>query len=48
MRKEGRTDAEIAALLEQVEAENREKVEDWVLDEIIGHLRLAAQPPKSH
>jgi len=41
VRREGRTDAEIAALLEQVEAENRGKVEDW------GQLRLAAQPPKS-
>ena len=51
MRDRGQTETEIAAMLDKVEADNRGKVEDWILHAIMSELRLAArsQPkPKSN
>jgi hypothetical protein len=51
MRDRGQTETEIAAMLDKVEADNRGKVEDWILHAIMSELRLAARPqpkPKSN
>ena len=42
MRERGQTEAVIAAMLKKIDVENRGKVEDWILDEIMSELRLAA------
>jgi hypothetical protein len=51
MRDRGQTETEIAGMLDKIEVDNRGKVEDWILDDIMSELRLAtrADPkPKSH
>jgi hypothetical protein len=51
MRDRGQTETEIAAMLEKIEIENRGKMEDWILDDIMNELRLTAratQSQKSH
>jgi len=51
MRDRGQTETEIAAMLEKIEIENRGKMEDWILDDIMNELTLTAratQSQKSH
>ncbi|MGH6735315.1 MAG: hypothetical protein ACRECX_04450 [Methyloceanibacter sp.] len=50
MRDRGQTDTEIAAMLDQIELENRGKVEEWILDAMMSELRLVAglQPTNLH
>jgi hypothetical protein len=43
MRDRGQTETEIAAMLDKIEVDNRGKVEDWILDNIMSELRLAAK-----
>jgi len=42
MRDRGQTDTEIAAMLDQIESDNRGKLEEWILDVMMIELRLAA------
>jgi hypothetical protein len=45
MRQQGASEADITATLDKVEAGNRGKVEDVILDEIMSELRRVARPP---
>ncbi len=42
MRDRGQTDTEIAAMLDQIESDNRGKVEESILDVMMSELRLVA------
>jgi hypothetical protein len=45
MREQGASEADITAMLDKVEANNRGKVEDTLLEEMMSALRQVARPP---
>ncbi len=51
MRDRGQTDTEIAAMLDKIESDNRDEVEEWILEAMMSELRVAVgiQPkPNPH
>jgi hypothetical protein len=45
MREQGASEADITAMLDKVEADNRGKLEDTLLNEMMSVLRRAARSP---